>query len=516
MIEQEQPIPGALTASLHTLTPVSTAVIDRILQNWVSKLPVAFDSRVPCEELRTWLICYLDCLKNPHTCQDTHPLTMRMLSDFQSHGGQLNDFFSGMLHLPDALHDCEQNGSLTDLENLRKLVLADFSTQMVNFFRDASERQNKELSSTATLLRVTTAASSSLDLEKVLQVISQELVQALNARACNSFLFTERSKIGNYYLLDVVPNEYVVPDPPEPFMLTALQTGEPVICYDPALDPRTDKKTVEFFQLKSLLAFPLISKGKPIAAGLLVMNDYHHFTQEEIDLVMTIANAGALAVENAHFHETQMQLGIAQERNLLAQELHDRIAQSLAVVKLNLNSALLVMNKPDVIEKINESKLLVDDVYQDVRDAILGLRCLPKAVSGSIEEMRDYLATYGAHHDMDVQFLADERDFQVLDCETILQVGRIIDEAVVNGCKHASADHIWVRSGLNENMFWLTIEDDGVGIDWEKLKHMQGDHFGLQIMRERAITAGGNLTITDRPERGTCVTFEKLVEENFL
>ncbi|HOW92234.1 MAG TPA: histidine kinase, partial [Anaerolineaceae bacterium] len=239
----------------------------------------------------------------------------------------------------------------------------------------------------------------------------------------------------------------------------------------------------------------------------------HHFTQEEIDLVMTIANAGALAVENARYHETQMQLGIAQERNLLAQELHDRIAQSLAVVKLNLNSALLVMNKPDVIEKVNQSKQLVDDVYQDVRDAILGLRCLPKSVSGSMEEMRDYLATYGAHHAIDIQFLADERDFQVLDCEAVLQVGRIIDEAVVNGCKHASAEHIWVNSGLSENLFWLTIEDDGVGIDWEKLKLMQGDHFGMQIMRERAITAGGHLTITDRPAGGTCVTFEKLVRE---
>ena len=439
---------------------------------------------------------------------------MSLLSNFQSRGGQLNDFFIAMLQFDNALRGCELIGDMAELDTLRQLVLVDFSTQMVDFFRDAIERQNKEISSTATLLRVTTAASSSLDLEKVLQVISNELVQALDARACNSFLFTERSKIGNYYLLDVMPNEYIVPDPPEPFMLEALETGQPVICYDPALDPRTDKKTVEFFDLKSLLAFPLISKGKPIAAGLLVMNDYHHFTQEEIDLVMTIANAGALAVENARYHETQMQLGIAQERNLLAQELHDRIAQSLAVVKLNLNSALLVLNKPDVIEKINESKQLVDDVYQDVRDAILGLRCLPKSVSGSMEEMRDYLATFGAHHEMDVQFLANERDFQVLDCEAILQVGRIIDEAVVNSSKHASAEHVWVRSGLTDNMFWLMIEDDGVGIDWEKLKLMQGDHFGLQIMRERAVTAGGHLTITDRAEGGTRVTFEKLVGES--
>jgi len=510
MTDPDKQFPTALNSQSQ---PVPGALIDRILEKWMWNLPDTFSSRVSKDELHAWLSSYFECLKDPGTRADTHPITMGFLSLYHSRGGQLDDFFFGMLQFLQALHNCEDYDNAADLIEMRHLVLADFSTQMVVFYRDALERQNKEISGAATLLRVTAAASSSLDLEKVLQVISKELVQALDARTCNSFLFTERSKIGNYYLLDVVPNEYIVPDPPEPFMLEALQTGKPVICYDPALDPRTDKKTVEFFELKSLLAFPLISKGKPIAAGLLVMNDYHHFTQEEIDLVMTIANAGALAVENARYHETQMQLGIAQERNLLAQELHDRIAQSLAVVKLNLNSALLVMNKPDVIEKVNASKQLVDDVYQDVRDAILGLRCLPKSVSGSMEEMHDYLATYGAHHAIDIQFLADERDFQVLDCEAILQVGRIIDEAVVNGCKHASAEHIWIRSGLSENLFWLTIEDDGVGIDWEKLKLMQGDHFGLQIMRERALTAGGHLTITDRPAGGTCVTFEKVVGE---
>ena len=141
-----QPSPPAGNPPQDTHSqPVPAEVIDRIMQNWGNELPVAFASRISHEELRTWLSCYLACLKNPHTCKDTHPLTMSMLSDFQSRGGQLNDFFSGMLHLPDALHDCEQNGSLTDLENLRKLVLADFSFQMVNFFRDAMERQNKEI-----------------------------------------------------------------------------------------------------------------------------------------------------------------------------------------------------------------------------------------------------------------------------------------------------------------------------------------------------------------------------------
>lgn len=188
---------------------------------------------------------------------------MSLLSNFQSRGGQLNDFFITMLLFNNALSGCEKIADSTELDTLRQLVLVDFSTQMVDFFRDAIERQNREISSTATLLRVTTAASSSLELEKVLQVISNELVQALDARACNSFLFTERSKIGNYYLLDVMPNEYIVPDPPEPFMLEALETGQPVICYDPALDPRTDKKPLNFLTSNRCWLFPSSQRANP-------------------------------------------------------------------------------------------------------------------------------------------------------------------------------------------------------------------------------------------------------------
>lgn len=257
------------------------------------------------------------------------------------------------------------------------VVQKDFSSHMSNFYRQAVINSNKESSRSATLLRVTKAANSSLELDKVLQAISDEIINALNALACNSYLFPDKLKYGQYYLLGEYQKVMMFPTP-ELFGLDALQRGEPVFCYDAATDPRTDKKTVEF-KLKSLMAFPLISNGKTIAAGLIVMKDYHHFTQDEVDLVMAIANSAAMAVENARLYDTQIQLTIAQERNMLAQELHDRIAQNLAIVKLNLNAIL--QHKPEQTIKgiVEESKILVDETYQELRDAILGLRCLPSS-----------------------------------------------------------------------------------------------------------------------------------------
>lgn len=503
-------MPAHSTSKGASHTGITTgSLFEQIIVGWMT---LNEGSSFPADGLQTWFTDYITSLSTREGSPTSHQLILDLLSRHTAAGGSLHEFFVGMFNLAFAIRETRPATpeQVEQLRELKELVLQDYTSQMVITYTELLEKQKKEFNTISTLLRVTKAASSSLDLEKVLQVISSEIVQALHARACNSFLFPEKSRIGNYYLLDVMPNEYIVPDPPEPFMLAALESGEPVICYDPALDPRTDKKTVEFFGLKSLLAFPLISKGKPIAAGLVVMDDYHHFTQAEIDLVMAIANSGALAVENARYHDTKVQLATSQERNLLAQELHDRIAQNLAVVKINLNSALMNDPDPPLLEPIQESKTLVDETYQDVRDAILGLRCLPKSISGSMEEVHDYLITYGAHHNLEIQFLVNERDFQVLDTEAVLQISRIVDEAVMNSCRHAKASTVWIRSGLKVQMFWLSVEDDGIGIDWEQVNRFRDEHFGLSIMQERARSVGGSLTITDRIGGGTCVTFEMI------
>jgi signal transduction histidine kinase len=490
-------------------SPLDVDILHRVSRTWQQWIQESTNLKFDSRALEKWLEDYFSALWPTKRPLDSQFQMNRLLRIFQENNPPPDDFFLLFFGLSNVLTNvCAEETNSDQMHTLLSMVQKDFSSHMSNFYRQAVINSNKESNRSATLLRVTKAANSSLELDKVLQAISDEIITALDALACNSYLFPDKLKYGQYYLLGGVPEGYDVPDPPELFGLDALQHGEPVFCYDAATDPRTDKKTVEFFNLKSLMAFPLISNGKTIAAGLIVMKDYHHFTQDEIDLVKAIANSAAMAVENARLYDSQIQLTIAQERNMLAQELHDRIAQNLAIVKLNLNAILLQKPEQPIKDIVDESKHLVDETYQELRDAILGLRCLPSSTLNSLEDVREYLTTYGAHHDLDIQFQVDERDFREINAEAVLQIGRIIDEAVVNSCKHSSADHVWISSGVDKNRFWVSVEDDGVGIDWEKLNHLQEDHFGIKIMKERAESAGGHLTIEDRETGGTRVILE--------
>ena len=268
--------------------------LEHILECWWNLLP-ELHSSMDKEVLKGWLKKYIEGIQ-PRKMDDTLVETDQNLEELlrisQVQGINHQLYFKSLFFLPQAFQDCAKtidssSRDLTVLDESKKIIMEDLANHIGDSFAITRDLLQKELNTTATLLRVTKAANSSLELVTVLRTISDEIVKTLDARVCNSFLFPDPDKVGYYVILDdVTKGGYVIPDPPELFGLDALQRGEPVMCYDAALDPRTDKRTVEFFDLKSLLAFPLISKGRVVAAGLIVMKDYHQFTTSEIDLAV--------------------------------------------------------------------------------------------------------------------------------------------------------------------------------------------------------------------------------------
>jgi signal transduction histidine kinase len=361
---------------------------------------------------------------------------------------------------------------------------------------------SKQQNTTATLLRVASAVNSSLNLEKVLSIIAREITHLLDAEGTSSFLFPERSKYGNYYLLDPEPG-YIVPDPPELFTLDALNRKEPVTCYDAALDPRTDKYTVQYFKLKSLMAFPLMVERNVVAVGLVTMKDYHQFTPDEINLVMGIANSAAMAVANAHSHEMSLQLAVAQERNRMSQEIHDELAQSLAITKINLSTIL--QNQPDGPTRATllETKGLIDTAYTDLRECIFGLREISDLDNHLAESLGEYITTFMAHSGIETHMAIDELDYRVLSSETVYQTARIIEEALSNIRKHSQAKQAWISSNKDDKTIRIIVEDDGIGISADGLNSHSKNHFGVKIMNERAESVGAQLSIDERPGGGT-------------
>lgn len=367
-----------------------------------------------------------------------------------------------------------------------------------------SDRQKHWLSS---LLRTTQVASSTLSMDEVLATVACEVTDVTGADACNSFLFPERSKFGNYYIIDPLPpRDYHVPDPPDSFTMEALRTVRPVIAQDVMTHPLTDKRTMRYFGIYSALAFPLVYQGEAVAAGFLSFHAPHEFSAEEIEMVMAIASAGAMAISNVKLHETLVQLAVVQERNRIAQELHDSVCQTLATIKVNLSILPYLSDlTSQAKDTINGTKTLVDKTYAEVREIIRAFRAAGVSPAKQVESLADYVREFGEANNICVTEELPGEVLGLLNQNATLQLGRIIGEALANVRRHSLAKSVSVRGHQGESSVIVEIEDDGVGFDIDKLATQPGRHFGLAIMRERAQAVGGLLEVEQTSPHGTII-----------
>lgn len=489
----------------------------QIVDRWFESVRNSLRIPLSDTELIDWLNQYF-CAFMEQLDIKSYDLSNQLFSDLThsliEQGLQPSDAINLMLLFPQILEnsDCFDKNDFLDQRLCSQIYLS--INQNVSDFMNSTVSENlQQQKRTATLLKVAKAASSSLDLETVMRTISDEIVKALDALRCNTFLFPAKSKYGNYYLLDILDPAFKVPDPPERFCLEALSSQEPVICYDAALDPRTDKETVRFFDLKSLMAFPLVSKGKTIAVGLIVMKDYHHFTKEEIELVKGIANSTAVAIENAQLYEKTKQLAIIEERSRIAVEMHDNIAQALAIIKMDAASLLKKEVSDSTRVVLEEIKSLANDSYTDLRSAIFSLDATPESDTNILDNFKNFLSVFGFHSGLRIDFELGEKDLSSLSREAVLHLIRIMEEALKNVRKHAGAKNVWVRSNRSDGWIHIAIEDDGIGMDNNLLKNYPVGHFGLRVMRERAESVGGKFSIYNRSDKGTCVAVDLPVQK---
>jgi len=358
------------------------------------------------------------------------------------------------------------------------------------------------------LLEITRVSCSATSMREVLNAVSREVVGATGATACGSFLFANRAERGYYCFTDPQPpEEYLAPDPPDRLAVEALQTKRPVVSVDCAHDDRCDQVAQQMFGIESALAFPLVFQDEAIAAGLVWFDRPHEFTQDEIDVVMGIAQAAAMAVVNAKLNQENLQLAIAQERNRLAQELHDSVCQSLATTKLSLNLLLCGEELSEsAVTQIKDAIRLIDQGYADARDIVHSFRA-----AGTLETdafpayFKNYLADFSSRNDIRVENRILDEHFALLSTDVMLQVARILGEAVSNVRKHSWAHSLVLRSEVGERDVVMMVEDDGIGFDIASVPGSVLGHFGLSIMRERANIVSGDVRIEPVQPHGTRV-----------
>lgn len=275
-----------------------------------------------------------------------------------------------------------------------------------------------------------------------------------------------------------------------------------------------------FCQIRQVLPFCLTFAVKSVddEIGMLHLFAKVPFalSAENQRLISTVCSQFGIAIESMRLNELDKQMAILEERNLMAQGLHDSIAQSLSFLNIQvqvLEKALGEHKKQQAaqtLEFINEG---IQQCYDDVRELLSNFR-VRLVTEGLISSLQGVMKRFEQQTDIAVDWSV-EGDVYEVEPEVQLQVVFIVQEALSNVRKHAHADAVEVCLAYMADRLNLKIEDDGVGFAEDTLlqKEQQG-HVGIHIMKERSAKINGKLKISARVGGGACV--ELMVPRQYI
>ena len=195
---------------------------------------------------------------------------------------------------------------------------------------------------------------------------------------------------------------------------------------------------------------------------------------------------------------------IIEERRRIAREIHDGVAQSLGYLNLKTKMASDLVsrnNQVGALNELNDIRKVVQDTYEDIRESIdqlsTEIRNLPM-----IPTMANYIQDFGNNNGLKVRFLYP-RPFPELSPVAELQLLRITQEALTNVRRHAAASDVEVTLEQNREDVELIIRDNGKGFALSDLEESPPGYHGLNIIKERAESLGGELNISTAPGDGT-------------
>ncbi len=256
------------------------------------------------------------------------------------------------------------------------------------------------------------------------------------------------------------------------------------------------------------LVLPLVAKGASIGALELCDPGGAAFSAEDAALLQPFADAAALAIENARLYEQARISATLSERNRLARELHDTIAQGLTAVTMQLEAAQRSFERDPsrARARIGRAHELARESLEDVRRSVWTLAAPlidGQALSDALDELTQrFAARTGVA--ASYRHAGPPPD---LGHAAATQVLRIVQEALQNVEKHAQACVVAVGSEMSAGGLRVWVHDDGVGFGPEVAPGdgTAGNGFGLLSLRERARLAGGALQVASELGAGTRV-----------
>src|SRR6267143_943432 len=256
--------------------------------------------------------------------------------------------------------------------------------------------------------------------------------------------------------------------------------------------------------VKTMLCVPLRTADDIIGCIALSNTQRRDYQPQELELVQALARQLSLAIQLTRLAEQGKQSAVLEERNRMARDIHDTLAQGFTGIIVQLEAAedIFRENADGASAHILRAKSLARESLAEARRSVWALRPRVLEASDLAGALRHLANELIKGTRMEVKFSAWGAARR-LPPETENNLLRIGQEALTNVLKHAQASMVGVELAFEEESVQLSILDDGQGFDPEVKTTGRG--FGLVSMRERARAIGGELTLLSRAGGGTQV-----------
>ncbi len=272
--------------------------------------------------------------------------------------------------------------------------------------------------------------------------------------------------------------------------------------------PRLNEKTPPFIadmhmQLKAQgvilsLAIPMVTRGRVSGFIGIRFAKRQEFPPEEIELGRTLAQQAALAIQLMRLSRESQQAAVVAERNRMARDIHDTLAQGFTGVIMQLQAARGAIDLIDASAHVERAEALARSSLEEARRSVRALR--PKSLRDATlcMALEELLKTVSRDTGLNAEFLV-EGEQRPIPLEWEEGLLRVVQESLTNTIRHSQAKNFKATLKFETQRIVLLLNDDGAGFNREE----ESDGFGLIGMKERVDRMGGEFVIRSQPGQGT-------------
>jgi ligand-binding sensor domain-containing protein/signal transduction histidine kinase len=292
-------------------------------------------------------------------------------------------------------------------------------------------------------------------------------------------------------------------------ILVEVAAGEPFVVSDTAANPSWEQQPCEIIEtmsaegIRSLMYLRIKVQESVLGVFSIYSSLPGAFNDERQRLFASLVQRAALSIENSRLFERTKHLAILEERNRLAQELHDNAKQKAfaALAQLGAAKKLVNQNHNNAAEHLIEAENIVSEVIHDLTFFIQESYPSTLKDKGLASSLRNYAFSWESRFEIQLNLAILGEQRLSPDIEQTLY--RVVQEALSNVARHSHATQANIRIIYQEREIQIQIDDNGSGFDVSKT----ANGLGLRLIRERLESIGGQADIQSRPGSGTTITF---------